>query len=136
MEDADKNLILPVQNVEPIIRLETNFVMNADPILYWLKKFPIKSIPNNKENLIEVNGIEGFLFENDIIQLYLKAYDLPKNGLIIEIGSYLGLSTHIMAQALAGVNMIHDVGYIDSAMTCSPQQLVFGNEIISLVKHF
>ena len=41
-----------------------------------------------------------------------------------------------MAQALAGVNLIHDVGYTDSAMTCSPQQLVFGNEIIGLVKHF
>ena len=34
------------------------------------------------------------------------------------------------------MNLIHDVGYMDSGMTCSPQQLVFGNEIIGMVKHF
>lgn len=43
---------------------------------------------------------------------------------------------HIMAQALAGLNLIHDVGYTDSAMCCSPQQLVFGNEVVGMVKHF
>ncbi|MGB5984723.1 MAG: trimethylamine methyltransferase family protein [Desulfobacterales bacterium] len=43
---------------------------------------------------------------------------------------------HILAQALGGLNLIHDVGYIDSAMACSPQQLVFGNEAIGMVKHF
>lgn len=43
---------------------------------------------------------------------------------------------HIMAQALAGLNLIHDVGYIDSAMTCSAEQLVFGNEVIGMVKQF
>ena len=43
---------------------------------------------------------------------------------------------HLMAQALAGLNLIHDVGYTDSAMCCSPQQLVFGNEVVGMVKHF
>ena len=43
---------------------------------------------------------------------------------------------HIMAQALAGLNLIHDVGYTDSAMCCSAQQLVFGNEVVGMVKHF
>jgi trimethylamine--corrinoid protein Co-methyltransferase len=43
---------------------------------------------------------------------------------------------HIMAQALAGLNLIHDVGYIDSAMTCSAEQLVFGNEVVGMVKQF
>ena len=43
---------------------------------------------------------------------------------------------HIFAQAAAGVNLIHDVGYLDSAMICSPEQLVFGNEVIGMVKHF
>ncbi len=50
--------------------------------------------------MIEVGGIQGFLLEDDIILLYLKAYDLPRNGSIIEIGSYLGLSSCVMAQAL------------------------------------
>jgi trimethylamine--corrinoid protein Co-methyltransferase len=43
---------------------------------------------------------------------------------------------HIMAQALAGLNLIHDVGYTESAMCCSAQQLVFGNEVVGMVKHF
>ncbi len=43
---------------------------------------------------------------------------------------------HIMAQAMAGLNLIHDVGYTDSAMCCSPQQLVFGHELVGMVKHF
>jgi GT2 family glycosyltransferase len=64
------------------------------------KKFPIRYIPNNKEGLIEVKRIQGFLSEDDIIQLYLKACGLPRNGIIIEIGSYLGLSSCVMAQAL------------------------------------
>lgn len=37
---------------------------------------------------------------------------------------------------MAGLNLIHDVGYIDSAMTCSARQMVFGNEVIGMVKHF
>jgi len=43
---------------------------------------------------------------------------------------------HLMAQALAGLNLIHDVGYIDSAMTCSAEQLVYGNEVIGMIKQF
>jgi trimethylamine--corrinoid protein Co-methyltransferase len=43
---------------------------------------------------------------------------------------------HIMVQALAGVNLIHDVGYTDSAMCCSARQLVFGNQVVGMVKHF
>ena len=40
-----------------------------------------------------------------------------------------------MAQAMAGLNLIHDVGYTDSAMCCSARQLVFGNEIVGMIKH-
>ena len=43
---------------------------------------------------------------------------------------------HIMAQAMGGLNLIHDIGYTDSAMCCSPQQLVLGNELVGMVKHF
>jgi trimethylamine--corrinoid protein Co-methyltransferase len=43
---------------------------------------------------------------------------------------------HLMAQALTGLNLIHDVGYIDSAMTCSAEQMVYGNEVIGMIKHF
>jgi trimethylamine--corrinoid protein Co-methyltransferase len=42
----------------------------------------------------------------------------------------------ILAQGLAGLNLIHDVGYMDSAMVCGVEQLVLGNEIIGMTKRF
>lgn len=42
----------------------------------------------------------------------------------------------ILAQGMAGLNLIHDVGYMDSAMVCAVEQLVLGNEIIGMTKRF
>lgn len=55
---------------------------------------------------------------------------------VIDAQAGIEATFHIMAQAMAGLNMIHDVGYTDSAMCCSPQQLVMGNEVVGMVKHF
>jgi trimethylamine--corrinoid protein Co-methyltransferase len=41
-----------------------------------------------------------------------------------------------LAQALAGVNMIHDVGYLDIGMICSAEMLVMGDEVIGMVRRF
>jgi trimethylamine--corrinoid protein Co-methyltransferase len=43
---------------------------------------------------------------------------------------------HLLAQAQAGLNLIHDVGYMDMSMACSLEQLVLGNEIIGMVKQY
>jgi trimethylamine--corrinoid protein Co-methyltransferase len=42
----------------------------------------------------------------------------------------------ILAQGLAGLNLIHDVGYMDMAMVCSTEMLVLGNEAIGMAKRF
>jgi trimethylamine--corrinoid protein Co-methyltransferase len=42
----------------------------------------------------------------------------------------------ILAQGLAGLNLIHDVGYMDNGMVCSTAQLVLGNENIGMTKRF
>jgi trimethylamine---corrinoid protein Co-methyltransferase len=42
----------------------------------------------------------------------------------------------ILAQGMAGLNLIHDVGYMDSAMVCAVEQLVLGNEIIGMTKRY
>jgi trimethylamine--corrinoid protein Co-methyltransferase len=42
----------------------------------------------------------------------------------------------VIAQGLAGLNLIHDVGYMDNGMVCSPAQLVLGNESIGMAKRF
>ncbi len=39
-------------------------------------------------------------------------------------------------QALAGVSIIHDVGYMDMGMACSCAMMVLGDEIINWVKRF
>lgn len=43
---------------------------------------------------------------------------------------------HILAQGLSGLNLIHDVGYMDMSMACGVEQLVLGNEIIGMAKRF
>ena len=42
----------------------------------------------------------------------------------------------MMAQGMAGVNVIHDVGYMDGGMICSADMLVMGNEIAGMIKRF
>ncbi len=40
----------------------------------------------------------------------------------------------ILAQGLAGLNLIHDVGYMDMGMICSAEMLVLGDEVIGMTK--
>ena len=43
---------------------------------------------------------------------------------------------HIMAQGLSGLNLIHDVGYMDMSMACGVEQLVMSNDIIGMARRF
>ncbi|MFQ5410000.1 MAG: trimethylamine methyltransferase family protein [Anaerolineales bacterium] len=42
----------------------------------------------------------------------------------------------ILAQGLAGLNLIHDVGYLDRGMICSAEMLLLGDEVIGMAKRF
>jgi trimethylamine--corrinoid protein Co-methyltransferase len=42
----------------------------------------------------------------------------------------------ILSQGLAGLNLIHDVGYLGAGMVCSPEMLVMGDEICGMTRHF
>jgi len=42
----------------------------------------------------------------------------------------------IITQALAGLNLVHDVGYLDGSMVCSVDMLVLGDELIGMAKRF
>ena len=42
----------------------------------------------------------------------------------------------ILAQGLAGINLIHDVGYMDMGMVCSTEMLAMGDEVIGMAKRF
>lgn len=70
-------------------------------------------------------------------------YDLPIFGLTGCSNSKLPdeqaaaeAALSIMLESLAGAQMAHDVGYLDSGMTNSIEQIVICDEIIAYTKHF
>jgi trimethylamine--corrinoid protein Co-methyltransferase len=42
----------------------------------------------------------------------------------------------LLTQALAGINLIHDIGYMDMGMANSAEMLVMGDEIVGMVRRF
>jgi len=72
-----------------------------------------------------------------------QSFGLPTWGLagstdskVIDAQAGIEATFSILAQGLAGLNLIHDVGYIDNGMACSTAQLVLGNESIGMTKRF
>ena len=70
-------------------------------------------------------------------------YDLPIFGLtgcsdakLPDQQAAAEAALSILLESLAGAQMAHDVGYLDSGMTNSIEQVVICNEIISYTKHF
>ena len=72
-----------------------------------------------------------------------QSFGLPTWGLagatdskVLDAQAGLESAFHILAQGLAGINLIHDVGYMDMGMVCSNEMLVMGNEIVGMSKRF
>jgi len=72
-----------------------------------------------------------------------QSFNLPTWGLAggtdakaLDVQAGLESAFGILSQGLAGLNLIHDVGYTASGMACSCEQLVLGNEIIGMSKRF
>ncbi len=72
-----------------------------------------------------------------------RSFDLPTWGYagctdakVVDAQAGLESGFSIITQALAGLNLIHDVGYLDQAMVCSAAQLVLGNEAVGMAKKF
>ncbi|MBN2152008.1 MAG: trimethylamine methyltransferase family protein [Candidatus Lokiarchaeota archaeon] len=70
-----------------------------------------------------------------------RALGLPTWGLagstdskLLDAQAGIESTFSILTQGLAGLNMIHDVGYIDMAMVCSPEMLVLGDEVIGMTR--
>jgi len=72
-----------------------------------------------------------------------QSFGLPTWGLagatdakVLDAQAGAEATFHIMAQCMSGVNLIHDVGYMDGSMACAVEQLVLGDDIIGMVKRF
>lgn len=72
-----------------------------------------------------------------------RSFGLPTWGLAgatdsktIDAQAGIDSAFSILAQGLAGLNLIHDVGYMDSGMVCSAEMLVLGDEVVGMTKRF
>lgn len=70
-------------------------------------------------------------------------YGLPTWGLagatdskVLDAQAGIDATFSLLSQTLAGLNIIHDVGYMDSGMVCSAEMLVMGNEVCGMIKRF
>jgi trimethylamine--corrinoid protein Co-methyltransferase len=95
-----------------------------------------------RSTLLSLGGPEvslGLAAQAEVAQ----SFGLPTWGLAgatdaktIDAQAGIESAFHILAQGLTGLNLIHDVGYIDSGMVCSPEMLVMGNEVIGMTRRF
>ena len=72
-----------------------------------------------------------------------QSFGLPTWGLagstdskVLDAQAGIESAFSILAQGLGGLNLIHDVGYMDGGMICSAEMLVMGNEVAGMAKHF
>jgi trimethylamine--corrinoid protein Co-methyltransferase len=72
-----------------------------------------------------------------------QSFELPTWGLAgstdaktLDAQAGIESTFSILAQGLAGLNLIHDVGYMDRGMICSAEMLVMGDEVIGMAKRF
>ena len=72
-----------------------------------------------------------------------RSFNLPTWGLagatdskLLDAQAGIESAFSILSQGLSGLNLIHDVGYMAAGMACSLEQLVMGNEVVSMTKRF
>ena len=72
-----------------------------------------------------------------------QSFGIPTWGLagatdakVIDAQAGIESAFSILAQGMAGLNLIHDVGYMDMGMVCSAEMLAMGDEIIGMTKRF
>ena len=72
-----------------------------------------------------------------------QSFGLPTWGLagatdskVLDAQAGIESAFSILAQGLGGLNLIHDVGYMDGGMVCSAEMLVLGNEVVGMAKRF
>lgn len=72
-----------------------------------------------------------------------QSFGLPSWGLagatdskLLDAQAGIESAFSILAQGLGGLNLIHDVGYMNGGMICSAEMLVLGNEVVGMAKRF
>lgn len=95
-----------------------------------------------KSGLMSMAAPEGNLLSSAMAEV-ARFFELPSWGLAgatdaKELDAQAGMDSafSMLSQGMAGINMIHDLGYMDGGMVCSANMLVMGNEAAGSVKQF
>lgn len=95
-----------------------------------------------RHGLLSMASPEGSLLHGALAQI-ARDFRLPSWGYAgttdskcLDAQAGIESAFSILAQGLAGINLIHDVGYMDSGMLCSAEMLVMGNEVAGMAKQF
>jgi hypothetical protein len=67
----------------------------------WLSR-PLQIQPVPGSAMLEINGVRGFLTPGDVAFLFQLATQLPAAGNYLEVGSWMGLSSILVAHGLIG----------------------------------
>jgi hypothetical protein len=80
----------------------------------WLSKpWHLRQVPGT--SMIELNGVRGYLVAGDVSFLFNLAAELPVAGRYLEVGSWLGLSSIIVANGLlANLNFQAKIYCVDT----------------------
>ena len=63
-------------------------------------------------------------------------YAGDSNACIVDEQAASEATFSIMAALLAGNNLTHDIGYLESGLTTSPEMIVLCDELISMLRHY
>jgi len=112
----------------------------------WRKGTPFVwgsgSGPLDMRTMVGTYAAPEFLWHNlAMAELAHHYYELPVWGFagcsdskLADIQAGIESSLWIMSMVLGGANLVHDVGYIESGLTCSYEMIVICDEIISFVR--
>lgn len=70
-----------------------------DPRLWLDKDLVIENCPDGAGG-IQVNGVQGWLINGDLNYLFDKAMQLPPGAQVVEVGSFMGLSSIILVNGM------------------------------------
>jgi trimethylamine--corrinoid protein Co-methyltransferase len=92
--------------------------------------------------VIPYGSPEHFLSYSAVREL-TRHYGLPSWGLggcsdakLVDQQAGIEAAFSLLVSTLAGINLIHDVGYLESGIASSCEMLVMSDEVISMVKRF
>jgi trimethylamine--corrinoid protein Co-methyltransferase len=92
---------------------------------------------------ISVYGAPEFQLARSAVASMGRFYELPTWGyaghtdsIVMDEQAASDATFSVLVALLSGANLVHDVGYMEAGLMCSPEMIVFTDEIIGMLRHF